>query len=149
MCNGFQGSDGIISCWDKESRQKSVFLRHTVQRSFCCICSVLINLLIWSGDWQRTWWGEFCPSRERFCLEVLLELLLFVLRILFSLTVVGCFSLYRVKVFESAGAPIADLKFSPTSTALAYAVSYDWHKVRFLKLCRSNKMWFQEVCFCT
>lgn len=34
----------------------------------------------------------------------------------------------KLKTFESAGAPIADLKYDPTSTALAYAVSYDWNK---------------------
>lgn len=35
---------------------------------------------------------------------------------------------FRLKSFEPAGAPIADLKYDPTSTALAYAVSYDWSK---------------------
>ncbi|CDJ69968.1 poly(A)+ RNA export protein, putative, partial [Eimeria necatrix] len=35
---------------------------------------------------------------------------------------------HKLKTFEPAGAPIADLKYDPTSTALAYAVSYDWNK---------------------
>lgn len=34
----------------------------------------------------------------------------------------------KLKTFEPAGAPIADLKYDPTSLALAYAVSYDWSK---------------------
>lgn len=38
------------------------------------------------------------------------------------------FALQRLKSFEPAGAPIADLKYDPTSMALAYAVSYDWNK---------------------
>lgn len=46
------------------------------------------------------------------------------LRVIFSLD-----AFYRLKTFEPAGAPIADLKYDPTSTALAYAVSYDWNKV--------------------
>ncbi|CDJ37985.1 poly(A)+ RNA export protein, putative [Eimeria tenella] len=45
------------------------------------------------------------------------------LRVIFSLD-----AFYRLKTFEPAGAPIADLKYDPTSTALAYAVSYDWNK---------------------
>jgi acyl dehydratase len=40
----------------------------------------------------------------------------------------------RAAAFENANGPIAATAFNRTGNIFAYAVSYDWHKVRFHRL---------------